>query len=56
MSKALLVAAMVSGPLLLVVGVLVVGLMWLALGYALWRRSGVPTEQPSRVRSVIEGR
>jgi len=34
----------------LLVGVLLVGLIWLALGYALWKRRGVATEQPSRVR------
>jgi hypothetical protein len=26
------------------------GVLWVALGYALWSRSRTPTEQPSRVR------
>src|SRR5215217_3703375 len=26
------------------------GVLWVALGYVLWLRSGTPTEQPSRVR------
>jgi hypothetical protein len=26
------------------------GVLWVALGYVLWTRSGTPTEQPSRVR------
>ena len=48
------VAFIVALPLVvildLVVGSLVVGLVWLALGFALWRRGDVATEQPSRVR------
>ena len=26
------------------------GVLWVALGYVLWTRSGMPTQQPSRVR------
>ena len=47
------VAFIVALPLVvildLVVGSLVVGVIWLALGFALWRRRGVTTEPPSRV-------
>ena len=31
-------------------GFVVVGLIWLALGYALWRQVGTSIEEPSRVR------
>ena len=30
-------------------GVVVMGLVWLAVGYALWARSGATSERPSRV-------
>jgi hypothetical protein len=41
----LLIAGLpVEGPLILV------GLLWLALGYALWTQRDMPAEQPSRVR------
>ena len=30
-------------------GVICNGLVWLALGYALWTRRGIAAEQPSRV-------
>ncbi len=30
-------------------GTILYGLLWLALGYALWSRRGMAAEQPSRV-------
>jgi hypothetical protein len=47
---------LVAYPLLLIAGLpvdgplILVGLLWLALGYALWTRRDTPAEQPSRVR------
>jgi hypothetical protein len=47
---------LVAYPLVLMAGVpiegplILVGLLWLALGYALWTQRDMPAEQPSRVR------
>ena len=46
---------LVAYPLVLIAGVpiegplILVGLLWLALGYALWTRKGMPAEQAPRV-------
>jgi hypothetical protein len=46
---------LVAYPLIIIAGfhvegpVILVGLLWLALAYALWTRRDLPTEQPSRV-------
>jgi hypothetical protein len=47
------IAIMVAPSLYLFLGDyagILFGLVWVALGYALWSRSGAATEQPSRVR------
>lgn len=43
-------ALIVIGPLPLGFAFILLGLVWLALGYMLWRRSGTVSERPSRVR------
>ena len=45
-----LIALVVFSALAAFGGFLVVGLIWLALGYALWSQPGTSIEQPSRVR------
>ena len=43
------VAFIVALPVTIVLGNVVFGLVWLALGYVLWSRRGVASEEPSRV-------
>ncbi len=46
----LIVVPLIALFLLFTGGNVLFGLLWMALGYVLWSRSGTLTEQPSRVR------
>ena len=51
---ALLIVAVLGIPIYFALGnyggAILYGLLWLALGYALWSQRGASAEQPSRVR------